>query len=458
MIRKCDPTTSCCVPDRSGPVDGPISALQAERVNLERWRRFVPDSVRFGLARLLSRPAVNQVPIAEARSFERLSPDAVATIQLLDRLGQAVPVGVRYPILNESERIAIEAHSAQLGRPFMLRENMTYFGRYWNAILNARWQLVAERESWQTVPFRGLVVGAGFDSPGGPESRMPITVFEWGAMLDSLGIDWELDVVDPNPEIASYFTDLASRDSLTFRLTDDVTSPAYLPTIFGRYTAGWVNFPFGATVTLPRSFLQRFHFHQGSVVHPLPRTGYRLVYYMNVRQYLGKMLTVPAPPREESIDVANLLLNAAPDAWFQTDGFSTFSGAFQSTPGVERATAVSHTLLRAREPLKGRSYLERGLDGGWRVVTHEAAVKRGGNDSGGGSKVVYRGSDGTTPPADNGIELLGVYPGEVVLSAPSDMVRGGLGLGPSISPEVFGAFDNNLPRLPTRPLLPGGAP
>ncbi|MDO8462273.1 MAG: hypothetical protein Q7S98_05375 [Deltaproteobacteria bacterium] len=376
-----------------------------------------------------------------------------ATRAFLESLPYPVAPGVRYPVLSPEERQVVEGDSRNLDRDFAgLLEGFTHFGRHRRAILAVQ---KAIREGQITTPVRALIVGAGFHDPTGyrpsQEERLPITVLEWGGMMAALGIEFEIDVVDRNPQVAAFFDGLQSREDLVFVVGDTLlstamvsdVSPLYAPDIFGPLAQNITDdpdarLPRGATkahrITLPAEVLRRIHFFRGSVLNPLPRTGYNLVDYQNVRAHLPDFVKRGRMVGREAIDIRNLLLNAADGAWFNTDVFYTELGLGEG-PTWE--------VFKYRGGGVRTPYLEKQADGSWRLV-HPSGNSDNGPDGSGG--VNYRSSEGGTVRRDGGSELLGagsallVYPGETVFEGTP---RVGAGLKPAPP----------LTRLPARPLI-----
>ncbi|MDO8461432.1 MAG: hypothetical protein Q7S98_01085 [Deltaproteobacteria bacterium] len=390
-----------------------------------------------------------------------------ATRAFLESWPHPVAAGVRYPVLDRETAWKVQAEVVRFNGRQTTTVTTTNFGRHWRQLIAFQDWL---RSSGRTGSFRALVVGAGFaptiesvrtvdEGKFPPES---IAVLEYAALLDQAGLDFQLDVVDPLGEIEAYFKTLGQKEAHTFIVHDNPSTnpvtgvPAtFAPRIFGRHATeiplsddipSWADHAW--RVTLPRRVLERIRFIRGNVLAPLPGTSYDLIDYHNVWMHLPRDLHVPThfANRLLSIDLANLVLNLKPRGWLMTgeelDDHLISHDVFHSS----RVGYVYQVYgVRVNVPV-----MERQPDGSWRLVRSS-----GDNDSGptGGGEVSYRGPADETPRRHDGSELLGVgsalaYPGEIVPSTPSNMVRGGLELDRGIAPEVSGAVENALPRLP----------
>ncbi|MDO8461622.1 MAG: hypothetical protein Q7S98_02045, partial [Deltaproteobacteria bacterium] len=167
--------------------------------------------------------------------------------------------------------------------------------------------------------------------------------------------------------------------------------------------------------------------------------------YNNVSRYLPRPLRVAVRDSRHpiNVDVANLILNLKPGGFMTGAEFSDFAIDHDVLP-------IGYDAYRLHDFRNDFPVMERQPDGSWQLRNPSSD-----NDSGpaGGGEINYRASVDETTRPDDGSELLGVHSGEIVLSVPSDMVRGGLELNRGIAPEVSGAFENNLTRLPPRPLV-----
>ncbi|MBI1908834.1 MAG: hypothetical protein HYS22_01525 [Deltaproteobacteria bacterium] len=318
------------------------------------------------------------------------SADVVATRALFRDL--PVETGVRYPILSATEREDLTAHLAQLDRPFRSgsSEHHTSFGRHWKSFLAAAAQWGPES---RTGRVRALVVGAGLDFPINEavpfmshvagyrpllqERKEAINVLELAALMANHGLDYAIDVVDPNGEVEAYFRALAAVESHRFLVADHAgVSRDYIQTVFGPQardvTAEHLGrLPQGATVVyevrLPREVLDRIHFHRRSVLEPLPGTGYDLVDFSLVKPHLRREIQAGEGGQvlgATLLDTAerNLVLNLNQGGTVVTDAFEEKKAGSHGF-SVLRDYGSDERVLRLTHPRQKVSCLVRDRSG-----------------------------------------------------------------------------------------------
>ncbi|MDO8462275.1 MAG: hypothetical protein Q7S98_05385, partial [Deltaproteobacteria bacterium] len=367
--------------------------------------------------------------------------------------------GVRYPLLDATERGEVNNHYAVMQNEETV--TFTYFGRHYKMISRVRNAL---KRNPPHEPLKVLIAGAGLDEHS--ERRDSFNTLEWLgtiASVASAGIkDFAIDVLDIDGRVEAYFKQLVQGDSYTFDVFErnDSRGNVVVPASYVRrnFDGYWTNvtreyrgrLPEGATqafrITLPPDLLRKIHFKRGSVVGPLPGSGYHIAVYQHVEAYVASSAGASGGTALASVVIRNLLLNlSGSGGWLVSD-----SNYLPESFLPRRDEAIFIPKPREEDSLESQP------GGGWKLM--EVGTPRRGNggsrNGGNGGGLVYRNSNQPNRAVrHDGSELLGVYSGRLVFEGPSDMVRGGLGLGPSISPEVLGAFENNLPRLPARPLF-----
>lgn len=402
MIDRCDPSITCCGPadDPKPPADEPAAPAADEGP-----APGAPSTFERG-----------EPPDKElARRTTGLSPEAVGTIEFLERLPGPVAPGVRYPLLTQDEMREVERHHRHLDRPFVPIENFTQFGRHQGEMLAIR---EAIADGTIKGPIRLLIVG----------------------------VEFEIDVVDPNQEVSSFFAHLATQKAFSFVVGDNLfpqgnvrqVDPLYVRQLFGSLAQDvtWDignRLPPGATrayrIILSQEILRRIHFFRRSVLGPLPRTGYGLADYQNVWTYLPESLWRRGTGRE-AVDVANLFLNVAPRAWLNTDimyrdPYDAMAMIARSSPSLDIIQSPPPTVVRLRP------YLEKQPNGSWRLVLPWSP--RDGGEGGGG--VSYRGA-GPTGGAEPSTAPVEREDGPLL--GPEGAVRGGWLLTPPAVDGVEG--------------------
>ncbi|MBI1908960.1 MAG: hypothetical protein HYS22_02175 [Deltaproteobacteria bacterium] len=319
---------------------------------------------------------------------EEIHRSAAETLALIRGLlvGPALPVGpgVRYPILNRTERGKLVGHNRSLHRPFILGEGFTTVGKNRGAILAVQREL--DRRPAED-PFQVLVIGAGLHDPATADSpwvrdRHPeaYRILEWVALLAQKRPDSRIDVIDSNGEVAAYFEKLSREEEHRFTLFVSEDLLPYARTVFGRFwqevtTDDEGDLPGEAThafeVTLPREALAMVHFQRQSVVHPLPATGYDGVDCENVLYYLktDNRFDRDANDYLSALALRNIVLNLREGGWLSANflGDPVRTGAL----GLEGVRGVED-FYRFRG-VKNIPYLERREEGRWSLRIPETS-------------------------------------------------------------------------------------